>query len=228
MDHMADKYFSESQKAFKKSGKHLKFEDMMEFIRDWIMVLQSKGVSYNHQSAKLAALELETPAEQGGQRPHSSQSKQGLKNGGPSWARRVSPTRSPPKVQPKCGICAKYHETAQCLKLAPMSAEERARELMRKRICFACLQPGHRRLECPQSPPVCMHCGEDHNTILHKKRVDDTRQTTQRPLEGPRAGGSETAEHAAVKTLAPIPLMSNPPLAAQTPAGGLSGSGDTI
>ena len=152
MDHLADKYFSEGQKAFKKNGKHLNFEDMMDFIRDWIMVLQSKGVSYNHQSAKVAALELEAPVEKGGQRPHPSQSKQGPKNGGPSWARRTSPTRSPPKVQPRCNICAKYHETAQCLKLAPMSAEERARELMRKKICFACLQPGHRKLECPHPP----------------------------------------------------------------------------
>ena len=80
----------------------------------------------------------------------------------------------------------------------------------------------------PTPPPVCVHCGEDHNTILHKKRVNDTRQVTQRPPEGPRMGGPGTAENAAVKTLAPIPLFPNPPLVAQTPAGGLSGSGDTI
>ena len=138
------------------------------------------------------------------------------------------PDSVPPKVQPRCNICAKYHETAQCLKLAPMGAEERARELMRKKICFACLQPGHRKLECPHPPPVCVHCGEDHNTILHKKRVDDTRQATQRPPEGPRTRAPETAENAAVKVLPPVPLFPNPPPLAQTPAGGLSGSGNTI
>ena len=46
--------------------------------------------------------------------------------------------------------------------------------------------------------------------------------------EGPRTGGPEAAENAAVKVLPPIPLFPNPPPVAQTPAGGLSGSGDTI
>ena len=138
------------------------------------------------------------------------------------------PDSIPPKIQPRCSVCAKYHETALCLKLASMSTEERAKELMKRGICFACLQGGHRRLECPHPPPVCMHCGEDHNTILHRQRIADARQATQRPPEGPKMGDPGTAENAAIKTLGLIPLMPTPPLAAQTPAGGLSGTEDTI
>ena len=92
-----------------------------------------------------------------------------------------------------------------------------------------CMSPtGPQEAGMPTPPPVCVHCGEDHNTILHKRRVNDTRQVTQRPSEGPRTGGPEAAENAAVKVLPPIPLFPNPPPVAQTPAGGLSGSGDTI
>ena len=156
----------------------------MDFLRDWIMVLQSKGVSYNHQSVKVAALELDTAPEQGGQRQHRSQSEQGQRNGGPSWARRVSPTRSPPKVQPRCSVCTKYHETAQCPRLAPMSAEERAKELMKKRICFACLQGGHRRLECPHPPLFA--CTVARTTTL--SCIGRGSQMQGKPHRGPQRG----------------------------------------
>ena len=92
-----------------------------------------------------------------------------------------------------------------------------------------CMSPGRpQEARVPTPPPVCMHCGEDHNTILHRQRIADARQATQRPPEGPKMGDPGTAENAAIKTLGLIPLMPTPPLAAQTPAGGLSGTEDTI
>ena len=83
-----------------------------------------------------------------------------------SFARAADPKVSPPKPQPVCSFCSGFHMVWQCQKLAAIPVGDRPRELMRKNLCFQCLQTGHRKDSCP-TPPVCMQCKEPHNTVFH-------------------------------------------------------------
>lgn len=52
-----------------------------------------------------------------------------------------------------------------CGKFAKLKRHEKNEFMFSHRLCFACMQPGHMRSDCPDKC-VC-HCGGDHSISLH-------------------------------------------------------------
>ena len=160
----------------------------MDFIRNWIAILNSKGSPSTLSTAKVAALE-----NAGG----------GEAMGPLTFAQKANPANSPPKQQPICSVCGNYHPAAQCSKLAAMAVEDRAKELMKKGLCFGCLGPGHRQPDCPHPAPICMQCRAPHNSVLHGRKNPTPRQRS-------RSLSTAAPRPAAASSSTPTPLMSVP------------------
>ena len=205
LDHLANSFFTKDQKSVVKHSRHLDFEEMMDFIRNWIAILNSKGAPLNQSTVKVAALENVGDGE---------------KMGPLTFAQKANPTTSPPKQQPTCSVCSNYHPASQCSKLAAMAVDDRAKELMKKGLCFGCLGPGHRQPDCPLPAPVCMQCREPHNSVLHGRKIPAPRQRS-------RSASTTGARPAAASRAAPASLMSIP---AATPSAPTQAppAGDTL
>ena len=188
----------------------------MGFIRNWIMVLNSRGSSQNnYTSARIAALEKGEEV----QNPQSEANRPTQPRSQKTYSQTANPEVSPPKRQPICTACSGYHFVVQCPKLAAMNVDDRAKELMEKGLCFDCLQPGHKRGRgCPDPKPMCMICKEPHNTILHGRRPPPPRQYPQRPQwnqghPSPAQPTNATDAAQVAATSAMTPLLPTPNIA---------------
>lgn len=71
----------------------------------------------------------------------------------------------------KCKLCNSLeHQTYQCITLAKLSADERIKRVIEKRLCINCLNTGHRAKECRAT--ACRRCSKKHNTILHNGEAE--------------------------------------------------------
>ena len=60
-------------------------------------------------------------------------------------------------------------------KVQETSVRERAELIKVRKLCFNCLQPGHRSEDC--DGPKCKQCGRKHHTLLHRENI-----TTETPI----------------------------------------------
>ena len=69
-----------------------------------------------------------------------------------------------------CVLCNGNHEWFTCETFLEMSTRVRRDAVFKHRLCFNCLQQGHRCTECPQET-VCSvpGCGKKHHKFLHTK-----------------------------------------------------------
>ncbi|XP_070206095.1 uncharacterized protein [Littorina saxatilis] len=82
-----------------------------------------------------------------------------------------------------CKFCKrKNHNLADCRSFARKNMEERREFVMKERLCFGCLIPGHMSKQC-RNRSECSTCNKRHPTSLH----NDTRQTEPKP---PREEGN--------------------------------------
>ena len=69
-----------------------------------------------------------------------------------------------------CAICSSTHATDQCATLLKMKPDDRVIALMKRGLCFGCLDPQRHMLQdCPKGKPKCSTCGKGHNTMLHRR-----------------------------------------------------------
>ncbi|XP_064083287.1 uncharacterized protein LOC135199308 [Macrobrachium nipponense] len=72
-----------------------------------------------------------------------------------------------PKTKPmqnnSCPYCNERHPTHGCRRVSDVAARHRI--LLRKGLCFNCLQSGHRSDRCT-NPNSCKSCGNNHNTSI--------------------------------------------------------------
>lgn len=64
-----------------------------------------------------------------------------------------------------CPLCKGGHGLYACpdfIRVPPLVREAKVREL---KLCFNCLQKGHRNMACPLGP--CPDCGRKHNKLSH-------------------------------------------------------------
>ena len=77
-----------------------------------------------------------------------------------------------------CAVCdVDTHTTEICSRFKEMSVHDKYQALKRRRLCFACLSPQHRRDECSRR---CGKCGKGHHASLCKVELAsaDYRTTT--------------------------------------------------
>ena len=84
----------------------------------------------------------------------------------------------------RCGYCEGSHRVEDCDELTRLSVDERVRAVMKRAMCFRCLEPSHRARECAST----QKCSQDgcasrrHHELLHgmkelkhySKQADDS------------------------------------------------------
>ena len=88
-----------------------------------------------------------------------------------------------------CVLCNGNHELFTCETFREMSPRVRRDAVFKHRLCFNCLQQGHRCTECPQQM-VCSvpGCGKKHHKFLHTK---DNNSVSLGPQHTASTGESE-------------------------------------
>ncbi|XP_065087718.1 uncharacterized protein LOC135709340 [Ochlerotatus camptorhynchus] len=72
-----------------------------------------------------------------------------------------------------CQVCSGYHRHFECPKFHQMSPAQRSEKVKELRICFNCLRPGHRAIDC-SSKKTCSRCQRRHHTLLHEEADSNT------------------------------------------------------
>ncbi|XP_055633313.1 uncharacterized protein LOC129773693 [Toxorhynchites rutilus septentrionalis] len=67
-----------------------------------------------------------------------------------------------------CEICNESHRHFECPEFHKLSPIQRNAKVKELKICFNCLRPGHRSLEC-SSKKTCARCHRKHHTLLHQE-----------------------------------------------------------
>ena len=63
-----------------------------------------------------------------------------------------------------CIFCNESHDSRTCMR-KPL--DQRRKITHEKKLCFRCLNNGHRSAVCPNTPPVCEVCQKRHLSIFH-------------------------------------------------------------
>ena len=74
----------------------------------------------------------------------------------------------------KCPKCESDHRLHECPTYSSLNLHDRWECAKSARICFICLEPNHRRVECKK--PLCEACNGPHHISLHNytsKRTDE-------------------------------------------------------
>ena len=110
---------------------------------------------------------------------------QGARSKGTSMAVNTgSSTQSKPKP---CVVCEQPHCITKCPTFINMTLASRKREIMKHRLCFGCLRPGHQNSECRQKH-TCAVCKRKHPTLLHDYSRDGNQGVSATGGDGPPQG----------------------------------------
>ena len=86
-----------------------------------------------------------------------------------SYKADTKETDQPASGAQACACCGKNNHTLQaCFILARKPYEERDKLIRDKRLCFRCLNTGHRAKDC-KNPATCRKCDKKHPTSLHRE-----------------------------------------------------------
>ena len=88
----------------------------------------------------------------------------------------------------KCPNCQGSHHLSTCKKFLNETVKNRRKIVLRAKLCFQCLQPGHFKRYCRHEKCQVQDCGRRHHKLLHlnvveRRRnevVDKTTQVTTR------------------------------------------------
>ena len=107
--------------------------------------------------------------------------------GGRSNTLQTSTFRSE-DVKPACLFCKGDHRLWRCSEFNSTDAREKRRFLFDRRLCYSCLNPGHRAQRC-EKKQTCSVCKEQHPTCLHGVFAEPGDQIVTK--EGPQQGVPE-------------------------------------
>ena len=68
--------------------------------------------------------------------------------------------------KPTCTFCKGEHYLDSCRDFLLKPVEERKQHVKQSGLCFGCLKPGHKSVECKRKR-MCQICGKRHPTVLH-------------------------------------------------------------
>ncbi|KAJ8375840.1 hypothetical protein SKAU_G00064200 [Synaphobranchus kaupii] len=93
---------------------------------------------------------------------------------------KVLATNSDEKaVSTSCVFCEKAsHSLHKCRKFMNETISERVKFVQQKKLCFGCLESGHRSKDC-ENRKTCNTCGKGHPTCLHDNRTKEERMSAR-------------------------------------------------
>nr|XP_029713197.1 uncharacterized protein LOC115257565 [Aedes albopictus] len=149
----------ESRKLWESSlnrGELPSFDDLMEFLKERSRVLQ-KLSSYTHINQPPATTKS-------GQQPAASKARQ---------TKMFVQTN-----KESCPCCSNPHTIYKCVDFKKLTVPERFDKVKRAGLCFNCLRPGHRTVEC-SSDQHCKTCSKHHHSFLHNEGSDDPKKKVE-------------------------------------------------
>ena len=180
LEHYSTKFWVKDEKKIRQTGKGMSFEDLLEELQKWMVVLINRGVNEkqpeennsnssnnnNNGGKQTARVNATTSRGKGAPRQPSQQAQQSE-----TMAQHIA--NSPQQQQPtiRCGVCDSLHDTNDCQLLANLSIDERLQRLGQKGLCFHCFQKGHTARNCTQKPK-CKSCNRLHNTLMCQRRTE--------------------------------------------------------
>ncbi|KRZ81593.1 hypothetical protein T08_4516, partial [Trichinella sp. T8] len=85
-------------------------------------------------------------------------------------------------VNSSCPICKGDHDVTSCEEFLQADAHTRSRMAARNKLCFRCLQSGHRAKACKVRWKCTMSgCGGSHHGLLHRSQSPPRDQTPEPP-----------------------------------------------
>ena len=175
LEHYSTKFWIKDEKKIRQTGKAMSFEDLLDELQKWMVVLINRGANEKHEQSNSNSSNGNNNINGGKQSARinatSSRGKGAPKQ--PSQQAQQPETmaqhimNSPQQQQPtiRCSICESLHDTNDCQLLANLSIDERLQRLGQKGLCFHCFHRGHTARNCTQKPR-CKSCNRLHNTLM--------------------------------------------------------------
>ena len=172
LDHMSLQFWKEDEKSLREKDKPFDFNDLLNEIEKWLIILTNKGVSEKRHDAgnnnngngknggnSRQAANVNASSGRGPPKPTTT--------GGYTGKVGNSPTQPPNTA--KCAVCESVHATENCNILLDLSLDNRMLKMREKGLCFYCLEKGHTAKMCPNPRPVCGKCNKpNHHTLIHR------------------------------------------------------------
>ena len=126
-------------------------------------MVQEEAQKKNHPNVQASGVQTTTH----GERPPRRATRDD-----PIIPKRVLKTKTTEEA-PRCAFHDREgHTLTECRAFNTLSIEEKTDWVLRKKLCFRCLEPNHVANEC-KTTAKCSKCGSDrHPTLLHKQRED--------------------------------------------------------
>ena len=104
---------------------------------------------------------------------------------------------------------ASNHAISECRQFGGLSFEEKSQVCKDKGLCFACLNPGHRKKSCPNHEWIkCTKCDRKHMTILHstynKRNESTAEKDSPTQVQGVFTGCVNTGPSRPLMTVVPV------------------------
>ena len=148
-----DKWAQIVGKIRKREKREAAFKDFVEFVESESLVLNDPVYSRSQRSDKKSEKDREIER----LRALVTKDKDNTHHAPPSTA---------PPSKTKCQLCDANHCLNDCEQFMNMNLKERKQFIFSSRLCFTCLNSGHRAKDCQQKL-TCGVCAKEHPTVLH-------------------------------------------------------------
>jgi Pao retrotransposon peptidase/Family of unknown function (DUF5641)/Protein of unknown function (DUF1759) len=161
---MSTRWGREIHRIKKKKQEEPRFEDFVNFMRDEVDILYD-------------------PLNENDVKPMKVERKPFEKKSNESRARAFEVKKYVGIVR-RCQYCGKNgHEVKFCYEFAKLAIEDRWNFVCNRKLCFCCLEGGHRSAHCQENP--CPKCKQRHASCLHQE--DKARQGDKKEENPERA-----------------------------------------
>ena len=176
-DSMQQKWMKKALK-FDKENREPTFHDFFEFIQDRAAILKTsigKEVLRKKQdkksTAKVSDEKKKNDKPKAARTLATSETEVKQISGPPpqSTSKTAEASATKPTAPKTCKQCTKDHYLNQCEAFKALNIEKRWDFVKEKKLCFNCLNGGHRLDDCKYRKK-CSECNRKHNVITHKAK----------------------------------------------------------
>ena len=237
LEHYSTKFWIKDGKKIRQTGKAMSFEDLLDELQNWMVVLVNRGANEKHEQSNNNSSNGNNNINGGKNSARVNATSSRGKGSSKQPVQQAQPETmaqhimsSPPQQQStiRCGVCDSLHDTNDCQLLANLSIDERLQRLGQKGLCFHCFRRGHTARNCTQKPR-CNSCNRLHNTLMCQRRTEyrngmqnelpfQPAHQSNQPAQYASTPAQNTAYPAQNNTQASVPPPHGPPVQPSAPA----------
>ena len=125
----------------------------------------------------------------------------------------ASAVKSNTDLTKSCLMCLAPHYLNHCKRFRNLSYQDRYKFVIQKKLCFACLQPGHRADRCSRTD-CCRkeNCNKKHTTLLHPPPpppTSDKKPASSESAECAFVGFSENKTNDVMLSIVPVKVRAS-------------------